>query len=75
MNLETPSNILHGNLRKVSIIKMKNPQSDKNSTKQIRIDAELHKLLKIKASELSMSIKTLLEGYIAEGLKEETSGN
>lgn len=50
-------------------------QSDKNITKQIRIDAGLHKLLKIKASEGSTSIKTLLEGYIAEGLKEETSRN
>ncbi len=48
---------------------------DKNSTKQIRIDAGLHRLLKIKASEHSMSIKTLLEGYVAEGLKEETSKN
>lgn len=52
---------------------MKKLQSDKNITKQIRIDAGLHKLLKIKASTLSISIKTLLEGYIAEGLKEETS--
>lgn len=49
-------------------------QSDKNLTKQVRIDAELHKLLKVKASELSISIKTLLEGYVADILKEETSG-
>lgn len=54
---------------------MKNLQNDKNLTKQIRIDTGLHKLLKIKASTLSISIKTLLEGYIAEGLKEETSSS
>ncbi len=54
---------------------MKKLQSDRNLTKQIRIDTELHRLLKMKASGLSISIKTLLEGYIAEGLKEETSGN
>ena len=53
---------------------MKNPQSDKSLTKQIRIDAGLHRLLKMKASDLSISIKTLLEGYIAEGLKDETAG-
>lgn len=52
---------------------MTNLQSDKNSTKQIRIDAGLHKLLKIKSAGAGVSIKTLLEGYIAEGLKEETS--
>jgi len=50
-------------------------QSDKNLTKQVRIDAGLHRLLKIKSSDLSISIKTLLEGYIAEGLKEETTQN
>ena len=54
---------------------MKNLQNDKNLTKQIRIDAGLHKLLKIKATNDSTSIKTLLEGYIAEILKGETSGN
>lgn len=52
---------------------MKKLQSDKNLTKQIRIDAGLHKLLKVKSSQLSISIKTLLEGYIAEGLKEDTA--
>lgn len=50
---------------------MKSKQSYKNITKQIRIDAGLHRLLKIKASERSMSIKTLLEGYIAEGLYQD----
>lgn len=50
---------------------MKSGKSDRNSTKQIRIDAGLHRLLKIKASERSMSIKSLLEGYIAEGLYQD----
>lgn len=45
---------------------MKKLQSDKNLTKQIRIDAGLHQLLKVKAAKSGMSIKTLLEGYLAE---------
>lgn len=45
---------------------MKKLLSDKNSTKQIRIDAGLHQLLKIKAAKAGISIKTLLEGYLAE---------
>lgn len=45
---------------------MKKLQSDKNSTKQIRIDTGYHTLLKIKAAKSGMSIKTLLEGYLAE---------
>lgn len=52
---------------------MQNRKIDQKLTKQIVIDAGLHKLLKVKASELSITIKTLLEGYIAEGLKDETS--
>lgn len=53
---------------------MKTRQSDKNITKQIRIDIELHRLLKIEASARSISIKSLLEGYIADGLfKDEHS--
>ncbi len=50
---------------------MKKLQSDKNLTKQIRIDAGLHQLLKIKAASSGMSIKTLLEGYLAELLALE----
>lgn len=53
---------------------MKKLQSDKKLTKQVRIDAGLHQLLKIKASEHSTSIKTLLEGYIADILKDKTAG-
>ncbi len=50
---------------------MKKLQSDKKLTKQIRIDSGLHTLLKIKAAESRMSIKTLLEGYLAELLAVE----
>lgn len=45
---------------------MQNRQIDKKSTKQIRIDAGLHHLLKVKAAEGGMSIKMLLEGYLAD---------
>lgn len=45
---------------------MRNRQSDSKSTKQIRIDSGLHKLLKIKATMAGTSIKELLEGYLAE---------
>lgn len=48
---------------------------DKNLSKQVRIDTGLHRLLKIKSAKAGVSIKTLLEGYIADGLKEETSQN
>ena len=50
---------------------MQNRQSDKNLTKQIRIDAGLHQLLKIKAAKSGESIKTLLEGYLGELLAVE----
>lgn len=43
-----------------------NRQIDKKLTKQIRIDAGLHQLLKLKATKAGMSIKTLLEGYLAD---------
>lgn len=45
---------------------MRKLQNDTNSTKQIRIDAGLHQILKIKAAKAGMSIKTLLEGYLAD---------
>lgn len=53
---------------------MENPLIDRNLTKQVRIDAGMHQLLKIKAAKSRISIKTLLEGYVAEVLKEETVG-
>ncbi len=46
-------------------------KSDKNLTKQIRIDAGLHQLLKIKAAASGMSIKTLVEGCLADLLAME----
>lgn len=44
---------------------------DKKLTKQIRIDSGLHQLLKVKAAKSGMSIKTLLEGFLAELLAVE----
>lgn len=43
---------------------------------QIRIDTGLHKLLKLKATEQGVSIKTLLEEYLADllGLGNEKNG-
>jgi len=43
-------------------------QSDKNTTKQIRIDSGLHRLLKIKAAEQGVTVKSVLEDYLAEVL-------
>ena len=54
---------------------MKNRQIDNKSTKQIRIDAGLHQLLKIKAAKLRTSIKTLVEGCLAELLGIEEGGD
>lgn len=51
---------------------MQNRQIDNKSTKQIRIDAGIHQLLKIKAAESGISIKTLLEGYLADLLAIDT---
>lgn len=48
-------------------------QSDNKLTKQIRIDAGLHQLLKLKATKEGKSIKTLLEGYLADLLAVEES--
>ncbi len=43
-------------------------QSDKNKSKQVRIDAGIHQLLKIEAARSGGSINSLLEGFAAEGL-------
>ncbi len=51
-----------------------NQQIDKKTTKQIRIDAGLHKLLKLKATTAGMSIKALLEGYLADLLAVDNRG-
>ena len=49
--------------------KVTSQQSDINKTKQIRVDATLHKLLKIKAATEKTSIKALTEGILAELLE------
>lgn len=45
---------------------MKNRQIDQKTTKQIRIDAGLHKILKTYAAQSGMSIKALLEDYLSD---------
>jgi len=54
---------------------MENRQIDRKLTKQIRIDTWWHRFLKTKAAMSGMSIKTLLEGHLAEIYKDETAGN
>lgn len=44
---------------------MQNRQIDKKTTKQVRIDIDLHKLLKVKSAEAGMTIKAFLEDHIA----------
>ncbi len=58
----------------IGIKQMTNRQIDKKTTKQVRIDAGLHQMLKIKSAKAGVSIRTLLEGYLANLLavkKEE----
>lgn len=45
---------------------MTNLQIDNKSTKQVRIDSGLHKLLKVKAAKRGVSIKTLLEECLTD---------
>ncbi len=45
---------------------MENRQVDEKPTKQVRIDAGLHQLLKIKAATQKTTIKVLIEGALAE---------
>lgn len=52
---------------------MKSKLVNQNLTKHIKIDAGLHQLLKIEAAKRQTTIKDLLEGYIADVLKDETS--
>lgn len=49
--------------------KTENRKIDSKPTKQVVIDTGLHQLLKIKATEAEVSIKTLLEGFLAELLE------
>ncbi len=44
-------------------------QVDKKTTKQVRIDAGLHELLKIKAVTGNTTIKALIEGALADVLE------
>lgn len=54
---------------------MDNRQIDKKSSKQVRIDAGLHQLLKIKAAKSGVTIKTLLEEYLADILAVQENSN
>ncbi len=45
---------------------MENRKIDQKTTKQLVIDAGLHQRLKMMAAERSMTIKTLVEGCLAE---------
>ncbi|MBI2600489.1 hypothetical protein HYW42_00900 [Candidatus Daviesbacteria bacterium] len=46
-----------------------NKQINKNHTTLVRIDAELHRLLKIKAVAERTTIRTLIEGALADVLE------
>ncbi len=46
-----------------------NLQIDKKSTKQIRIDSGIHYLLKVKAANEKVTIKTVIEAALAEVLE------
>lgn len=50
---------------------MQNRLVDKKRNKQVLIDTELHRLLKIKAAQDKTTIKALLEGVLAEMLSVE----
>lgn len=49
-------------------------QSDKKTTKQIRIDSGLHRLLKMKASEQGVTVKSVLEDYLTDILAVDGGG-
>ena len=48
---------------------MKSQQSDTKTTKQVRIDKGLHKLLKIESARRGESIKSLIEGCLMDLLE------
>lgn len=54
--------------------KTKSQQVNKNPTKQVRIDTELHRLLKIQAARSRTSIRALVEQGLAEVLDAKTIG-
>lgn len=41
---------------------------NKNKTKQVRIGIKMHTRLKIRAAELGKSIRSVVEGFSADGL-------
>ena len=47
-------------------------QSYKNKTKQVRIDAGIHKLAKTEAAKSGESLKSLVEGSLADRLGVKT---
>lgn len=52
---------------------MKNRQIDRKTTKQVRIDAGVHKLLKIDAAQRGESIREVLEGLLADYLRVKSN--
>ena len=54
--------------------KIQNQQINRNNTTLVRIDKGMKRLLKIKAAESGMTIKALLEGYLAELLAVDQKG-
>ena len=63
-------NLVNGELSGERLLRKKNMsrQIDKKSSMQVRIDASLHRLLKIKAAKTGRSIKELVEEGLAEVL-------
>lgn len=59
------------NIKKEEENNMKNRKIDEKKTKQVVVDQGLHLLLKLEATRRSKTIKTLLEGYIADGLYKD----
>lgn len=55
--------------------KSPNLQSDKKPSKQIRIDGGLHCLLKMKAAKQGVTVKSLLEDYLADILAVDGGDN
>lgn len=46
--------------------KKENREIDQKKTKQVLIDTELHRLVKMKAADEKTTIRTLVEGALAE---------
>ena len=58
---------------KFNLHKHGSKQINKNLTTLVRIDAGLHRLLKIKAAQEKTTIRTLIEGTLADLLSVEGS--